>query len=134
MYTDHKPITFAFQQKLEKCSPRQFRYLDYIGQFSTDIQYNACSNNVVADTLSHIEEIHSGYTALQKAQLKDQEMQSFLSSTATRLQLKKIQPPETQESVYCDISTDTARPFVTHQFQSTACIAYHIQALRLQPG
>lgn len=28
IYTDHKPITFAFQQKLDKCLTRQFRYLD----------------------------------------------------------------------------------------------------------
>jgi hypothetical protein len=27
IYTDNKPLTFAFSQKLEKCSPRQFRYL-----------------------------------------------------------------------------------------------------------
>lgn len=28
--TDHKPLTFAFQQKLDKASPRQIRYLDFI--------------------------------------------------------------------------------------------------------
>lgn len=30
IFTDHKPITFAFQQKSVKCTPRQFRYLDFI--------------------------------------------------------------------------------------------------------
>lgn len=30
IFKDHKPLTFAFRQKPEKCSPRQFRYLDYI--------------------------------------------------------------------------------------------------------
>jgi hypothetical protein len=39
IFTDHKPLTYAFDQKLDKCSPRQFRYLDYIGQFTTDIRY-----------------------------------------------------------------------------------------------
>jgi hypothetical protein len=24
IFTDHKPITYAFQQKWDKCSPRQF--------------------------------------------------------------------------------------------------------------
>ena len=33
--TDHKPITFAFHQKMGKCSPRQFNYLDFIFQFTT---------------------------------------------------------------------------------------------------
>lgn len=37
VYTDHKPITYAFRQKPDKSSPRQFRYLDYIAQFTTDI-------------------------------------------------------------------------------------------------
>jgi hypothetical protein len=27
--TDHKPLTFAFAQKPEKCTPRQFRHLDH---------------------------------------------------------------------------------------------------------
>lgn len=39
IFTDHKPITFAFNQKPEKATPRQFRYLDYIGQYTTDIRY-----------------------------------------------------------------------------------------------
>ena len=26
--TDHKPLTFAFNQKKDKCSPRQFNHLD----------------------------------------------------------------------------------------------------------
>ena len=31
IFTDHKPLAFAFRQKAEKFSPRQFRHLDYIG-------------------------------------------------------------------------------------------------------
>jgi hypothetical protein len=37
IFTDHKPITYAFQQKQDKCSPRQFNHLDFIAQFKTDI-------------------------------------------------------------------------------------------------
>lgn len=37
LFTDHKPLIFAFQQKPEKASPRQTRQLDYISQFTTDI-------------------------------------------------------------------------------------------------
>jgi hypothetical protein len=37
IFTDHKSITYAFQQKLEKCSPGQFNHLDFIAQFTTDI-------------------------------------------------------------------------------------------------
>jgi hypothetical protein len=30
IFTDHKPITYAFQQKRDKCSPRQFNHLDFV--------------------------------------------------------------------------------------------------------
>ncbi|GBM50713.1 Transposon Ty3-G Gag-Pol polyprotein, partial [Araneus ventricosus] len=39
IFTDHKPLVYAFRQKPKKASPRQLRHLDYIGQFSTNIQY-----------------------------------------------------------------------------------------------
>jgi hypothetical protein len=29
-FTVHKPITYDFQQKRDKCSPRQFNHLDFI--------------------------------------------------------------------------------------------------------
>lgn len=57
IYTDHKPLTFAFMQKSDKCSPRQFRYLDYIGQFTTDIRHVPGGENVVADALSRVQAI-----------------------------------------------------------------------------
>lgn len=31
IFTDHKPLTFAFRTRRDQCSPRQFRYLDFIG-------------------------------------------------------------------------------------------------------
>ncbi|GFT84285.1 retrovirus-related Pol polyprotein from transposon 17.6 [Trichonephila clavipes] len=30
VFTDHKPLTYAFRQKSDKCSPRQIRHLDFI--------------------------------------------------------------------------------------------------------
>jgi hypothetical protein len=37
--TDHKPLTFTFHQKRDKCSPRQFNHLDVILQFTTDTRH-----------------------------------------------------------------------------------------------
>jgi hypothetical protein len=37
IFTDHKPITYAFQQKRDKCSVRQFNHLYSIAQFTNDI-------------------------------------------------------------------------------------------------
>jgi hypothetical protein len=38
IFTDHKAITYAFQQKRDKCSPRQCNHLDFIAQFTTDVR------------------------------------------------------------------------------------------------
>ena len=57
LFTDHKLLIYAFKQNPAKASPRQFRHLDFIGQFTTDIQHVSGIENVVADTLSRIDEI-----------------------------------------------------------------------------
>ncbi|UYV76124.1 hypothetical protein LAZ67_13002670, partial [Cordylochernes scorpioides] len=54
LFTDHKPLTYAFTSKSER-SPRQERHLNYLSQFSMDIRYVKGSENIVADTLSRIE-------------------------------------------------------------------------------
>ncbi|UYV71845.1 hypothetical protein LAZ67_9000651 [Cordylochernes scorpioides] len=38
LFTDHKPLTYAFTSKSER-SPRQERHLNYLSQFSMDIRY-----------------------------------------------------------------------------------------------
>lgn len=51
VYTDHKPLIFAFRQEPEKSTPRQFRHLDFVGQFTTDIRHVSGDENVVADVV-----------------------------------------------------------------------------------
>ena len=94
--TDHKPLTFAFHQKRDKCSPRQFNHLDFISQFSTDIRHISGQDNIVADTLSHVEVITApvSHDALAAAQVDDEELRTLLVST-TALQLTKILIPGT---------------------------------------
>jgi len=57
IYTDHKPITFAFKQRLDKASPRQIRQLDFISQYSTNIIHISGWDNVIADALSRVDAI-----------------------------------------------------------------------------
>jgi cleavage and polyadenylation specificity factor subunit 1 len=52
IFTDHKPITYALQQKRDKCSPRQFNHLVFVSQFMTDIRHIFEQDSVVADALS----------------------------------------------------------------------------------
>lgn len=119
IYTDHKPITYAFRQKLEKCSPRQFRWLDLIGQFTTDIHHVSGKSNIVADALSRVEAITYGldYRQLAISQEKDEELQRLLTSPDTGLELKKIHLPHANVTIYCDVSTFNARPFITKPFR-----------------
>ncbi|GFW41213.1 transposon Ty3-I Gag-Pol polyprotein [Trichonephila clavipes] len=56
LYTDHKPLTFAFNQKLDKASPRQLCHLDFISQF-TDFKYVPGIDNRPADAFSRISAI-----------------------------------------------------------------------------
>lgn len=118
IFTDHKPITFAFRQKSDKCSPRQFRHLDFISQFTTDIRYVPGKQNIVADTLSRVDALSEtiDYTALAISQQGDEELKKYEKEN-TGLQLKQVQLPGTNVLVFCDLSTSTARPFVTKPFR-----------------
>ncbi|GFW76091.1 retrovirus-related Pol polyprotein from transposon opus [Trichonephila clavipes] len=57
VFTDHKPLTYAFRQKSDKCSPRQIRQLDFISQFTTNIVHIPGSDNITADVLSRVSAI-----------------------------------------------------------------------------
>ena len=111
--TDHKPLTFAFHQKRDKCSPRQFNHLDFISQFITDICHISGQDNVIVDTLSWVEVITAPVTheALAAAQGNDYELRTLLVST-TALQLERILIPGTSVELYCDTSSGTPRPYV----------------------
>ncbi|KAL4153461.1 hypothetical protein QTP88_001294 [Uroleucon formosanum] len=126
IYTDHKPITFAFQQKTDKCTPRQFRHLDFISQFTTDIRYVPGKQNIVADTLSRVNALSDtlDYNALAISQQGDEELKKYEQGN-TGLQLKQVQLPGTDVLVFCDISTSIARPFVTKPFRRTVFNIIH---------
>ncbi|GFT08138.1 retrovirus-related Pol polyprotein from transposon opus [Trichonephila clavipes] len=93
IYTDHKPLVFAFTRKHDNSTPRQIRYLEFISQFTTDIRYIAGSDNVVADTFSRISQIDllnsNDYSHLSEDQSSDLELQSLMGS-ATGLELRPM--------------------------------------------
>lgn len=113
VYTDHKPLCYAFHERKNSCSPRQYRHLDLIAQFTTDIQHIAGSENVVADTLSRIDEIQApvDLEVLAQAQNTDQELKEHLQGESS-LRLSKTNLPGSRTPLYCDVSTPTPRPFV----------------------
>jgi cleavage and polyadenylation specificity factor subunit 1 len=114
IFTDHKPITYAFQQKRNKCSPQQFHHLDFIAQFTTDIRHVSGQDIVVADALSRVESITAppSYETLAAAQNSDEELRTLLAANnALRLQKQPI--PCTTVAIYCDTSAGKPRPYIS---------------------
>ncbi|XP_063923542.1 uncharacterized protein LOC135137743 [Zophobas morio] len=98
------------------------RHLDFISQFTTDIRHIAGT----ADTLSRIEALETSidFQALAAAQQQDDELERFRTRN-TGLQLKLVRIPGCDVSVLCDVSTRTARPFVTKSFRRVAFESIH---------
>jgi hypothetical protein len=113
IFTDHKPITYTFQQKRDKCSPRQFNHLDFIAQFTSDIRHISGQDNVVAGALSRVESVTAppSHDALSASQDGDNELRTLLASS-TVLRLERQQIPGTTVSIYCDTSAGKHRPYV----------------------
>ncbi|XP_072140708.1 uncharacterized protein [Dermacentor andersoni] len=92
IYTDHKPLTYAFSQRRDKLPPVQQNQLSFIVQFTTDIHHVSGKDNEVADALSRVAAISpSQITAdvLAEAQTTDAELQQLLESGSS-LQLQQV--------------------------------------------
>ncbi|GBM76229.1 Transposon Tf2-11 polyprotein [Araneus ventricosus] len=118
---DHKPITYAFSQKIEKLSPRQINHLNFFAQFNVDIKHISGKDNVVADALSRIESISTyplAYEDFARSQQDGEEL-DLLLKLHTSLTLQKMQVLNTDVMLYCDISTQVIRPYIpkTHRYQ-----------------
>ena len=109
----HSLLTFSFQQKRNKHSPRHLKYLDYISQFTTDIRHISGQDNIVADALSRVEAIAAPVTrdALTAADDDGVELRALLENT-TALKLEKILIPGTSVELYSDTSAGNPRPYV----------------------
>ncbi|GFT74767.1 integrase catalytic domain-containing protein [Nephila pilipes] len=92
LFSDHKPLTHAFKQRLDKCSPRQTSQLDFISQFKTNICYLPGNENITVDSLSRIDSIEMpnsiNYDEIAISQESDLELQKLITNPQG-LQLKK---------------------------------------------
>ena len=59
VWTDHRPLTFALDQKGERPSSRQARALSFISEFTSDIRHIRGDTNLVADALSRVSEVNT---------------------------------------------------------------------------
>ena len=93
IFTDHKPLTFAFSKHSDAWSARQQRHLSAISEFTTCVQHLSGKNNLVADALSRISvnALLPGidYLALAEAQCHDAEMTAYRTAI-TNLNLRDV--------------------------------------------
>lgn len=126
VFTDHKPLIYAFKQDPLKSSPRQARHLEYIAQFTTDVRHIAGEENVVADALSRVEAIEKAVSLeeLVEEQSGDKELKALLTEEGG-LRWKKTQAPGTTLSLYCDHSTAIIRPYVPEALRRRIFLSLH---------
>ena len=126
VWTDHRPLTFALEQKAERHSSRQARALSFISEFTSDIRHIKGEANCVADTLSRINALSAlpkvNFTELAAAQSDSPELQAFISSQHS-LDLTTV-TMDTSE-VICDVSEGRPRPLVPLPFRRTVFGAVH---------
>ena len=127
VFTDHKPLTFALHVNTEKYTPRDTRQLDYISQFTSDIQYIKGSDNIVADTLSRstIQSINSvdlTFEFIADEQRKDATLDKLKD---TSLQLKEYPVPFGTKTILCDVKTGHSRPYIPPSLRKRLLTHFH---------
>ena len=133
--TDHKPLTHSLNSKPDRHSPRQVRHLDFISQFTTDIRHIAGQGNPVADALScldtncnamHMQSSQSivDFRAMAKAQPTDTDLQT-LQTSSNNIKFARVAMPMCKDTLLCDTSTGTPRPYVPQQFRRTVFNSLH---------
>ncbi len=124
IYTDHKPLRFAFSSPSENASSRVIRQVDLISQFSTDIRYLPGTQNICADTMSRIDTLKTNSVDLDTivdAQERDPELKEILQQQKPKFQLKKVGAENFPISLYCDTRLGKTCRYVSAGF-STQCV------------
>lgn len=130
IYTDHKPLIYMFHKSIESSTPRQLRHIDYISQFTTDIQHISGSQNVIADTLSRAEAIsvnnNIDYQVLANLQKTDEELNDIVKNKRkTSLNIKLCSVPHVNDQICCDTSQKKLRPFIPKSYRRTIFNSIH---------
>ena len=91
VFTDHKPLTTALAKKQENATEKTIRDLEFIAQFTSDIQHISGDENVVADALSRIETVVvEDYSVIAKEQENDDDLRQWLETEDTGIHLIKV--------------------------------------------
>ncbi|XP_064474916.1 uncharacterized protein LOC135388953 [Ornithodoros turicata] len=123
IFTDHKPLTYAFVSSGNNYAPREVRQLSYISEFSTDIRHLSGKDNTAADALSRVDTLFqvmhpplgTSFTldALADQQRTDEELAKLRADARSGLRFQDLLLPGTPTAVACDVSLRTPSPFVS---------------------
>ncbi|KFD72822.1 hypothetical protein M514_14726 [Trichuris suis] len=128
LYTDHKPLTFAFTKKSSSDTPRQTRYLNFISQFTTDIWHVCLAQTTLWPIHSPVFRQSAcqpfDYDQLRSEQQASEELRSLLSSD-TALRLKLFKPVGSNRLTYCDVSIPHIPPYVPTSMRRSVFESLH---------
>lgn len=128
LFTDHKPLIYAFAKTSDPISARQQRQLSVISEFTTDIRHVSGKQNVVADALSRICTLMDTVSpqALHEAQQSDPE----LAAVRTCLTSLKFEDVEMSPGVWllADVSQPNPRPWVPMSLRRLVFDSIHAHA------
>ena len=130
VFTDHKPLTFAFSKLSDSRFSRQQRQLAAISEFTTDIRHLAGKKYCVADALSRasVSSIQAQLGNLDYIAMAADQQHPDIQAYRTaiyKLQLEDIPIGNFQTKFLCDVSTGTPRPIVLPSWRSTFFHAIH---------
>ncbi|GFW72035.1 retrovirus-related Pol polyprotein from transposon opus [Trichonephila clavipes] len=115
IYLSVKHFKHLLEGKNEKASPRQQRQLQYISEFSCNIQHVLGKDNVVADALSRIESIFEiNFDAIAEEQTIGEELQKLLHNNSLKFKPSTL---PSGKKLWCDISTQKIRPYIPQKFR-----------------
>lgn len=132
IFTDHKPLVYAFSQRSDKASPRQLHQLSFISQFTTRIRHIAGNENIVADSLSRIDSLRlpceMELLELARHQKDDPQLPQLLKSTTTSLKLKRLILGSDHSEIFCEISDEAFRPYIPVALRRKVFDLFHAPA------
>ena len=135
IYSDHKPLTFAFSSSSDHWTSRQQQHLGFNAEHTTDVRHVYGWDNAIADALSRVK-LETNQLSLStdpptldllnmaRAQQDDAKVQAYRTAI-TKLTLADLPIPGTDATLLCDISTRVSRPIVPPAWRRCVFNAIH---------
>nr|CDS33814.2 gag pol polyprotein [Hymenolepis microstoma] len=119
IFTDRRPLIYAFRAAADHHSPRETRHLDSIAQFTSDVRHIDGASNVVAEAMSRMEldqiALHFlDMKALASEQRPDPDFMEIAYNPSLHFQTLPLSDSDT--GILCDVSTGRPRLFVPQAY------------------